>query len=56
MTNEELVLGFQQGHIPFETVYNQCHRLIYKETNKWNIRGLDRDDIESLGLEAFYEA
>lgn len=56
MTNEELVLGFQQGHISFETVYNQCHRLIYKETNKWNIRGLDRDDIESLGLEAFYEA
>ncbi len=56
MTNEELVVAYQKGLIPFETIYHQCYRLIFKETNKWTIKGYDRDDIESLGLEAFYEA
>lgn len=56
MTNEELIIAFQQGDVSFDQVYHQCHRLIFKETNKWHIKGLEREDIESLGMEAFYEA
>ena len=56
MTNEELVLGFQEGTVSFDEVYQQCCRLIFKEANRWRIRTLDHDDVVSLALEGFYEA
>lgn len=56
LSNEELVIAFQQGDVPFETVYQQCKFMIFKTSNKWQLRGYDREDIENLAIHAFYEA
>lgn len=56
MTNEELVIAFQKNEASFEQVYDQCQRLIYKEMNRWTLRGYDKEDIENLTIHAFFEA
>lgn len=55
-SNEVLVVRFQQGEIPFETVYEQFKRMVFKEANKWKIKDMDHDDIISELNMALYEA
>lgn len=56
MTNEELVVAFQQGQMSFDEIYPHFEKLVYREANKWTIRNMEPDDIVSELMMAMYEA
>lgn len=56
MSNEEMVLQYQQGKVSFEDVYNQCRAMIHKEAGRWMIKGMDYEDKVSILMEAFWQA
>lgn len=56
MTLEEQVTLFQMGQLSFEELYPMVEKLVYREARKWNIRGMEREDIESELMMAMYEA
>ena len=56
MTVEEMVVAYQQGQLSFEELYPFIEKLVYREANKWKIKGMDKDDIISELMLALYEA
>ena len=56
VTNEELVVAFQQGKLSFDEIYPAFEKLVYREASKWTIKDMDKDDIQSELMMALYEA
>lgn len=56
MTVEEQVVAYQQGQLSFDELYPSIEKLVYREANKWEIRGMDKEDIVSELMFALYEA
>lgn len=56
MTVEEMVVAYQQGQLSFEELYPFIEKLVYREANKWKIKGMEKDDIVSELMLALYEA
>ena len=55
-TNEELIVAFQNQQATFDEIYHQFFPLLNKETNRWTIKGMDREDIFSVASMALYES
>lgn len=57
MTNEELVVGFQQGLVEFEEIIERNQGLIHKELNRWKDYALEgKDDKYNFLLVALWES
>lgn len=57
MTNEEMVVRFQQGEVTFEEILAKNEALVHKELNRWGgFTTMEREDKYNLLLVALWES